>query len=49
MSEGTELWAVGGLRVVEKAFGQTIQDNAVYLPGVMSRKKQVVPPISRVI
>jgi manganese-dependent inorganic pyrophosphatase len=47
MNEGTELLAVGRLRVVEKAFRLPVTANAVYLPGVMSRKKQVVPPISR--
>lgn len=47
MNEGTELFAVGRLRVVEKAFRQPLAANAVYLPGVMSRKKQIVPPISR--
>jgi manganese-dependent inorganic pyrophosphatase len=43
---GTELLAVGQTRVVERAFGATLQENALYLPGVMSRKKQVIPRIS---
>lgn len=47
--EGTELLAVGQTRRVEKAFGKSLQEQAVYLPGVLSRKKQVVPPISSVI
>ncbi|HYN87285.1 MAG TPA: putative manganese-dependent inorganic diphosphatase [Ardenticatenaceae bacterium] len=43
---GTELLAVGQTRVVERAFGTALQDHSLYLPGVLSRKKQVVPPIS---
>jgi manganese-dependent inorganic pyrophosphatase len=47
--EGTELLAVGQTRLVEKAFGASLREQALWLPGVLSRKKQVVPPISRVI
>ena len=31
--------------VVTKAFAKDVVDKEVYLPGVMSRKKQIVPPI----
>ncbi len=44
---GTELLAVGRTRAVERAFGTSVQDHAIYLPGVLSRKKQVVPPLAR--
>lgn len=44
--EGSELLAVGRTRAVERAFGQKLQEGSVYLPGVLSRKKQVVPPIA---
>lgn len=47
--EGTELLAVGQTRLVERAFGKSLQEQAVYLPGVLSRKKQVVPLISSVV
>jgi len=47
--EGTELLAVGQTRLVERAFGKSLQEQAVYLPGVLSRKKQVVPPISNAV
>lgn len=47
--EGTELLATGDTRIVEKAFGMPVRDHAIYLPGVLSRKKQVVPVISRAI
>lgn len=46
LREGTELLAVGRTRIVERAFGSPLQDNALYLPGVLSRKKQMVPPIA---
>ena len=45
LREGTELLAVGKTRFVEGAFNQALKDHSVYLPGVLSRKKQVVPPI----
>ncbi len=47
--EGTELLAVGQTRLVEKAFGISLKGQSVFLPGVLSRKKQVVPPISNVV
>ncbi len=47
IKEGTELLAVGKIDVVEKAFGKKVKDGSVYLEGVMSRKKQVVPPVEK--
>ena len=35
--------------VVESAFGEKESDNGVYLKGVMSRKKQLIPPIMAVL
>ena len=44
MKEGSEmLIASDDPSVVEKAFGTKPENNKVWLPGVMSRKKQVVP------
>ncbi len=44
MKEGSEmLVASDDPSVVEKAFGTKPENNKVWLPGVMSRKKQVVP------
>lgn len=43
---GTELLAVGRTRAVERAFDVTLEDGSVYLPGVLSRKQQVVPPLT---
>ena len=46
MKEGTELLVVtDDASVIEKAFGKKLEGNSVWLDGVMSRKKQVVPPL----
>ena len=48
MKEGTELLVVSdSFDEVEKAFGRKVENNSVYLDGVMSRKKQVVPPLEK--
>ena len=47
MHEGTELLALGDTRMVEKAFGVSLRDHSTYLPGVLSRKKQMIPAIAR--
>ena len=46
LREGTELLAVGDVETVEHAFNVHVKHNAVFLPGVISRKKQVVPALS---
>jgi len=46
LREGTVLLAVGDVDTVEEAFNVRIKDNNVFLPGVLSRKKQVVPALS---
>lgn len=44
MKEGSELLVVSDdPSVVENAFGVALEGDSVWLPGVMSRKKQVVP------
>ncbi len=46
IKEGTLLLAVADDEsVVEKAFGKKLENNKVWLDKVMSRKKQVVPPL----
>jgi manganese-dependent inorganic pyrophosphatase len=35
-----------GEAIAERAFGRTFHDGQLPLPGVMSRKKQVVPPLA---
>jgi len=36
-------------RIAEKAFGKKEKDNIIYLPGVISRKKQIVPKFAKVL
>jgi manganese-dependent inorganic pyrophosphatase len=45
VGKGTELLVSGDASPVERAFGVPMQDGAVDLPGVMSRKKQVAPKL----
>lgn len=48
MREGTEvLYAGRQSRVMEQAFNLPGSGHSIFLPGVMSRKKQIVPPLSR--
>ena len=48
MKEGTELLVITDFpQVVEIAFGKKLEGKSVWLDGVMSRKKQVVPPLQK--
>jgi len=48
MKEGTELLVVtDDPSVIEKAFGKALEGKSVWLEGVMSRKKQVIPPLEK--
>lgn len=48
MKEGTDMLVVtDNAEVVDKAFGKNLDGKAVWLDGVMSRKKQVVPPLQK--
>ena len=50
LEEGTELLVAGEKSsLAEQAFGQSVIDNSVFLQGVMSRKKQVVPVIYEIL
>ena len=44
--EGTQLIFVGDDDVIQQAFNVTPKDNTVFLPRIMSRKKQVIPMLS---
>jgi len=47
INQGSEVFFVGDLKeIVRKAFDIQTKDNSVYLPGVVSRKKQVIPNIA---
>ncbi len=49
LEEGSVVIAVGNTRLVERAFQVTLQDHWAYLPGILSRKKQVVPALAAVV
>ncbi len=43
--EGSEIVAVGNTRSIERALGITLTQGSAWMPGVLSRKKQVAAPI----
>lgn len=48
LTNDTALLVVGGLHEqVEAAFAKAIEDDFIALPGVVSRKKQIIPPLSK--
>ncbi|XIF19777.1 MAG: manganese-dependent inorganic pyrophosphatase [Acetilactobacillus jinshanensis] len=48
LNTNSTLIAIGDLSVVDTAFGKKLgPDGSVNLPGVVSRKKQVVPPLNK--
>lgn len=50
LNEGSEILVTGDKpEIVEKAFNVTLTDKGAFLPGVLSRKKQVVPPVTNAI
>ena len=46
LQEGTQLLYIGSDETIRNAFAVEPKDNTVFLPGVMSRKKQVVPMLT---
>ena len=50
LNEGSQILVAGNEpELVEKTFKVELVDNTAFLPGVLSRKKQVVPPITNAI
>ena len=50
LTEGSQILVAGdATEVVEKTFNVTLEDSTAFLPGVLSRKKQVIPPLTNVI
>lgn len=46
LQEGSQLLYIGSDDTIRNAFGVEPKDNTVFLPGVMSRKKQVIPMLT---
>ncbi|WP_411170364.1 putative manganese-dependent inorganic diphosphatase [Clostridium sp. MB05] len=50
LNEGSQILVAGDKpEIVEKAFKVTLKDSTAFLDGVLSRKKQVVPPITSAV
>ena len=47
IKEGSMIFVIGNTSIFENAFNVKLIENRVYLDGVMSRKKQIVPPIEK--
>lgn len=44
--EGTRLLYIGSDDTIRRAFSAEPKDNMIFLPGVMSRKKQIIPMLT---
>ncbi|SHI39329.1 manganese-dependent inorganic pyrophosphatase [Clostridium cavendishii DSM 21758] len=50
INEGSQILVAGRRpEIAEDAFKVTLEDNTTFLPGVLSRKKQVIPPLTAAI
>lgn len=50
LNEGSQILVAGkSPEVVEKTFSIKLEDSTAFLPGVLSRKKQVIPPLTSTI
>mgnify|MGYP002586810604 CR=1 FL=1 len=50
LNEGSQILVAGRMpEIVEKTFSVTLEASTAFLPGVLSRKKQVVPPLTQII
>lgn len=48
--QSSEMVVVGhNKNLIAKAFGKALENNSFYAPGIVSRKKQVVPPITNML
>ena len=45
MAEGSQFISEGNKRIVERAFGISCKNGSTWMPGILSRKKQVAPRI----
>ena len=46
LQEGSHLFYVGSDEVIRQAFSKEPQDHYLFLKGVMSRKKQIIPMLT---
>jgi manganese-dependent inorganic pyrophosphatase len=45
IDESSKIWFAGDKEIIKKALGKEPKNNELFLPGVMSRKKQITPKI----
>jgi probable manganese-dependent inorganic pyrophosphatase len=48
-NDSTGIVAGDGNAIIEKAFNEKIDNNLIALKGVVSRKKQIIPPLTKAI
>ena len=46
LASGTQIIYLGNADIFQQAFGVTMKDSTCFLPGVLSRKKQVIPALT---
>ena len=46
LKEGTEIIYIGEDEIIQQAFNVTPKGNCAFLPGIMSRKKQIIPMLT---
>ncbi len=50
IKDGSEILVAGENKdLIAKTYNITLENDSVYLPGILSRKKQVIPPLSNII
>lgn len=51
LNDGSEIFVVGENKedIISMAFNIDLQGNSIYIPGILSRKKQVIPPLSEAL
>ena len=49
IENNSQIIALGKQEIAERAFNTKLENNTAFLPGVVSRKKQVVPNIDSAI
>ncbi len=45
--KGEEIIVKGNTKIIEKAFGVTVENDKCFIPTIMSRKKDFIPRIGR--
>ena len=49
IENNSQILVLGKQEIAEKAFNVKLENNSAFLPGVVSRKKQIVPQIDSVL